>query len=114
MKPLLGALAGVAIFASSAMAEDCVAPEAPTVPDRFETEEELMAVYGEVKTFVTEKSVAYLECLDKEIGAINPDADNADERKAALEEAYNDNVDTQNAVNNRFKAAYGVWKKENP
>lgn len=93
---------------------DCRAPFEPDIPVRFETEEQLMAVYAEVKDFITVKSPEYLACLDAVRSGIDSDADDADAQTAMIDQKNNDNVDAQLAVKNRFDAAYKIWKDEHP
>lgn len=112
---ILGAFAALFLMSVSAQAAtDCRAPMEPDVPARFETEEQLMSTYGEVKDFIVTKSPKFLECLDVMRGEIDPAADDADARKAAIDQEHNDNVDAQTAVKARFDAAHAIWKQENP
>ena len=113
-KQIVSAMAGVLLMSTGALADECVTPTEPNVPERFETEDQLMATYEEVKAYVTHASPEFLACLEGQIEEINPDADNAAAQKAELERRHNENVDTQNAMNNRFKAAHTIWKEENP
>lgn len=112
---ILSACAAVFMLSVGAQAAmECKAPYEPDIPERFETEEQLMATYAEVKVFVQEKSPEHLECLAAMRKGIDPAADDADAQKAAIDQRHNDNVDAQNSVNNRFRAAYAIWKEEHP
>lgn len=112
---ILSACAALFMLSVGAQAaEECRAPYEPDIPVRFETEEQLMAIYAEVKDFITVKSPEYLACLDVMRGKIDPAADDADAQTAAIDQLNNDNVDAQNAVKNRFDAAYAIWKEEHP
>ena len=108
-------IAALFIATTGAQAVDqCRAPFAPEVPDTFETEEQLYAVYAEVKDFVQVKSPAYLECLDTLRNKIDPSAEDAATQKAALDEKHNANVNEQEDVGARFNTAYKAWKEANP
>lgn len=112
---ILGACAAVLLMSVSAQAAtECRAPMEPDIPARFETEEELMSVYGEVKDFIVTRSPEFLECLDKMRGEIDQEAEDAGAREAAIDQHHNDNVDAQTAVKERFDAAHQIWKKEHP
>ena len=112
---ILSAVAAVFLMSASAQAAtECRAPMEPDVPARFETETELMSTYGEVKDFIITKSPGFLECLDVMRGEIDSSADDADARKAAIDQQHNDNVDAQTSVKARFDAAHAIWKQEHP
>lgn len=112
---LISACAAVMLMTTgAAAATECRAPYEPAIPERFETEDQLMATYNEVKSFVQIKSPEFLECLDVMRSEVSPDAEDAAARVAEIDKKHNDNVDAQNAVNNRFTAAYAIWKEEHP
>lgn len=112
---ILSAVIAAFMFTVGAFAEEteCRAPYEPEVPDRFETYDEALASNQAVKKFVTESKV-YLDCLDFKRTQIDPDAEDAAEQEAKIIDAYNSNVDTQQALANRFKAAYEKYKAEHP
>lgn len=112
---ILAACAAVFMLSVGAQAAmECKAPFEPDIPTHFETEEQLMSVYAEVKDFITMKSPEFLECLDALRAQVDPDAEDADAQIADIDRRNNDNVDAQMAVKNRFDAAYKIWKKEHP
>lgn len=112
---ILSACAAVFMLSLGAQAAtECRAPLEPDVPIHFETEEQLMSVYEEVKDFIAVKSPEYLECLDVMRSRIDSAADDADAQIADIDQRHNDNVDAQSAVKNRFDAAHKIWKKEHP
>ena len=112
---ILSACAAVLLMSFSAQAAiECRAPMEPDIPARFETEEELMSIYGEVKDFIVTRSPEFLGCLDKMRAEVDQDAEDADARMAAIDQQHNDNVDAQTAVKERFDAAHKIWKKEHP
>lgn len=111
---LISAAFGAVLFSTTAFASECVAPDTPVVPDTFASAEERLATYEKVKAFIAVESPAYLECLDKKIQAINPDADNATEQEAELTALNNANVDAQMATKNRWDAANSAWKEIHP
>ena len=111
---IISACAALMLVATGASAQmECRAPYEPSVPERFETEEQLMATYEEVKSYVA-KSTEYIGCLDAMRSSVDPAAEDKKEQQKAIDLRNNENVDSQNAVNNRFKAAYAIWKEENP
>ena len=112
---ILSACAAIFMLSAGAQAEmECKAPFEPDIPVRFETEEQLMAVYAEVKDFIQVKSPEYLSCLDALRAQVDPDAEDSDAQIASIDQRNNDNVDAQRAVKNRFDAAYKIWKVEHP
>jgi uncharacterized membrane protein len=111
---ILSACAAVLLMSVSAQAAtECRSPMEPDIPARFETEEELMSVYSEVKDFIVTKSPEFLECLDVMRAEIDQEADDAAAKEAAIDQQHNDNVDAQTAVKERFDVAHAIWKKEN-
>ena len=112
---LLSAIFAVMFMTVGAHAADeCRAPFPPAVPDAFETEEQLMAVYEEVKDFVQVKSPAYLECLDTLRQKVDPQADDSAAQMAAIDEKHNANVADQEEVSGKFNKAYKAWKAAHP
>lgn len=112
---IISACAAVFLLSVSAQAaNECRAPMEPDIPARFETKEQLMSVYEEVKDFNLVKSPQYIECIDGLIAAVDPDAEDADAQIAALNQLNNDNFEAQTSVKARWDAAYGIWKEEHP
>ncbi len=112
---ILSACVAVFMLSSGAQAAtECRAPLEPDVPMHFDTEEQLMSVYAEVKDFITVKSPEYLECLGVMRSQVDSAADDADAQIADIDQRHNDNVDAQSAVKNRFDAAYKIWKEAHP
>lgn len=112
---IISACAAVFLMSASAQAAtECRAPMEPDIPARFETEEELMSTYGEVKTFITTKSPAFLECLDVMRGEVDSKSEDAAARTATIDQRHNENVDAQSSVKASFDAAHKIWKQENP
>lgn len=112
---ILSACAAVFMLSVGAQAAtDCRAPYEPDVPAHFETKDQLMAVYAEVKDFITVKSPEFLECLDIMRKEVDSSADDSGAQLAVIDQRHNENVEAQGAVKNRFDAAYKIWKEENP
>lgn len=112
---IISACAAVFLMSVSAQAAtECRAPMEPDVPARFETEEELMSTYGEVKDFIITKSPEFLECLDVMRDEVDPTAEDAADKTAKIDQRHNDNVDAQASVKARFDASHAIWKQEHP
>ena len=96
-------------FSSNVMAE-CEAPSAPIIPDgNVASQDELVAAQGAFKAF--EKNFYdFRDCLQEKEKAILPDAEDAEEQKAAIIEADNVAFDELNRVADKFNAAVRAFK----
>ncbi|EED35157.1 hypothetical protein NOR51B_1102 [Luminiphilus syltensis NOR5-1B] len=123
MKTLTTPFLAIALMAASpAFADDCEAPEAPTLPDGSSASmEEMVAGQGAIKAFQAE-SGEYRTCLDTEIAAAQKrvkkgDEDDKAEAAAAFEaatEAYNASVATEEKLAEDFNTAIRAFKAANP
>lgn len=120
MKSLALALAGLALVSASALAEDCTAPELPSIPDgASSTYDQMVEGMGAVKTF-QEANAAFMSCLEPQIKAATAaaTADGATElQKAAaqaLTEAHNAAVAAEEKLAGAFNTAIREFKAANP
>lgn len=120
MKSLSLALAGLALVSTCAMAEDCTAPEVPTIPDGgSSTYDQMIEGMGSVKTF-QEANATYMGCLEPKLAAATEAAkadDASDVQKAAamaLNEAYNAAVAAEEELAGAFNTEIREFKAANP
>ena len=106
-KYLLAAILLAPLMSPTAFAE-CSKEAAPTIPDGASaSEDEMKAGQQAVKAYIA-SSNAYLECLDAEGKAADPEE--VQELKDARVSNYNTAVDEQTAVADRFNAAVKAFK----
>lgn len=120
MRTLKILVAALAFNSAGALAGDCVAPEAPGVPDgAAATMDQMLAGQQAVKTFVA-ANLEYMNCLDPmiESAAEAAKADGAsDEAIAAVKELegqYNAAVTQEEEVAGAFNTAIRAYKAANP
>jgi len=113
-------LAGFVLASGQALAQDCNAPAAPTLPDGASaTLEEMLAGQQAVKDF-QEANIAYLQCLDPLISAAAEKAaakESSQEDRAAvkrLEKAYNAAVTQEQDLAGQFNTEIREYKAANP
>ncbi|MEZ5568452.1 MAG: hypothetical protein R3E54_08965 [Halioglobus sp.] len=119
MKAITLTLLGL-LSAGSAWAQDCTAPQAPTIPDGSSASmEQMLEGQQAVKTFQAANS-EYMTCLDPQIAAASARAtaeEASDGDRAALkslEEAYNAAVSREEAVAGEFNKQIREYKAANP
>ena len=120
MKTLKTALLALALSSTPALAQDCAAPAAPTLPDGATSSyDDMIAGMGQVKDFQA-ANAEYLSCLEPQIEAAKTAAmaeDAPDEAKAALmaaEKAYNDAVSVEEGIAGQFNNEIREYKAANP
>ena len=120
MKTLKTALLTLAMAGTPALAQDCTAPAAPTLPDGGSSSyEEMVAGMGSVKDYQAANAEYLSSCLEPAIEAAK-DAmaeDASDEAKAALvaaEKAYNDAVSAEEDLAGQFNTEIREYKAANP
>lgn len=120
MKSLSLALAGLALVSASALAEDCTAPEVPSIPDGgASTYDQMVEGMGAVKAF-QEANSAYMSCIEPKLAAATEaaKADGAsDIEKAAaqaLNEVYNAAVTAEEELAGAFNTEIREFKAANP
>jgi hypothetical protein len=108
------------LSAGTAWAQDCTAPQAPTIPDGSSASmEQMLQGQQAVKTFQAANS-EYMTCLDPLIAAATAqataeDASDADRASLkSLEEAYNAAVSREEAVAGDFNTQIRNYKAANP
>lgn len=91
---------------------ECAMPESPTIPNgRRATEQELVAVVAEIKTFQAALADyrACLQAQEQELGEeITP------EQQRTILRSYNESVDEEEAVAAEFNDAVQAFKAANP
>ena len=115
------AMMGLALVSSAAIAEDCVAPDAPAgLPDGATASmEEMLEGQKTVKAFQA-ANLDYMKCLEPQIEAATPAAtadDASDEAKdalKALEESYNAAVSQEEELAGQFNTEIREYKAANP
>jgi hypothetical protein len=120
MKALKTALLGIALTSSFAIADDCVKPDAPTIPDGASaTMEQMLAGQKAVKAFQA-ANLEYMGCLEPLVSAAQAnlqDGKGSEEAVAAykkLEETYNAAVSMEEEVAGAFNAQIKAYKAANP
>jgi len=116
-------LALFAVCSTSAWAGDCDKPNTPTVPNGAKADMETMLEGKKaISAFQTSNS-EYLGCLNKDIEAqkskIAEGGDESDIAKAKKEfekltEKYNEAVDAEEQLANKFNSAIREFKQANP
>jgi hypothetical protein len=114
------AIASLALCTASVHAQDCTAPEVPSLPDGgASTMEQMLEGQQAVKTF-QEANLEYMNCLDPQISAAAEkaqDEEASDADRAALqqlEEAYNAAVSKEEELAGQFNAEIREYKAANP
>ncbi|MEM6580748.1 MAG: hypothetical protein AAF699_05725 [Pseudomonadota bacterium] len=120
MKPLLITAASVliALQSTASWAEDCVAPEAPTLIEGEESSmEQMLEAQKAVKAFQT-ANLAYMDCLAPQLDAAEMAAKEGDEtaveRYTSIQQSYNDAVSREEAVAEKFNTEIRDYKAANP
>lgn len=104
------ASAMLAGFSTVAMAEDCVLPTAPIIPDgNVASKDELVAAQGAYKEF--ELTIdGYRGCLEEQEKKIAVDAEDAEAQRAALLALDGASVDALTKVAEEFNVAVRAFK----
>lgn len=120
MPTLRSALLGIALTSSFVVADDCVKPDAPSIPDGASaTMEQMLAGQKAVKAFQS-ANLEYMGCLEPVLGAAQAklqDGEGSEEAVAAykkLEETYNAAVSMEEEVAGAFNAQIKAYKAANP
>lgn len=99
-------------FSSAAMADDCVRPTAPSVPNgATASKEEMISAKHAITKYVAESDsyIACVDALDAKIPA-NLKPEDAKTQHVALITRHNAAVDEQQAVANQFNNAVKAYK----
>ena len=118
MKNLKFAVLGLALGSTVSMAQDCVAPDTPQIPEGDEASlEQMIAAQKAIKAFQG-ANLAYMGCLEPELNAA-AEAATAGEEEAArryesIQEAYNAAVSAEEDVAGKFNAEIRDYKAANP
>ncbi len=122
MKLLRTAVVGLALYSASTLAEDCVAPDAPQIPNgASSTMEQMLAGQKAVKAFQT-ANIEYMGCLESGLSAAEAalkEASEEDEPAAKAKydsavETYNSAVSKEEEVAGQFNTEIREYKAANP
>ena len=120
MKTLRTALLAITLTSAHASADDCVKPDAPSIPNgASSTMEQMLAGQKAVKAFQA-ANLEYMGCLEPMITAAQAklqDGEGSEEAIAAykkLEETYNAAVSMEEEVAGAFNAQIKAYKAANP
>lgn len=118
MKSLKFALLGLALGSTVAMAEDCVAPDAPSISEGEEsTLEQMLASQKAVKEFQA-ANLEYMSCLEPKLTAAEAAAkegqEGAVESYQKIQETYNAAVSREEEVATKFNNEIRDYKTANP
>jgi hypothetical protein len=118
MKYLTIAVLGLALNSTLAMAEDCVAPTPPAIPEGEESSlEQMLNGQKAVKAF-QEANLAYMSCLEPKLTAAEEAAkagtEGAAENYLKLQETYNNAVSKEEEVAGKFNSEIRDYKTANP
>ena len=118
MKSLKFALLGLALGGTVAMAEDCVAPDAPSISEGEEsTLEQMLASQKAVKEFQA-ANLEYMSCLEPTLTAAEAAAkegqEGAVESYQKIQETYNAAVSREEEVATKFNNEIRDYKTANP
>ena len=117
-------IAAIGLFLGSTLvvADDCVMPEAPAMPDGTSaTMEQMIAGQASVKAFQAE-NIAYMACVETGLNTAEAalsaaTEDNKESAKKAygdIEATYNAAVSAEEEVAGQFNAAIRSYKAANP
>ncbi len=118
----VAAALALTIASTTSLAQDCVLPEKPTIPDGASASlEDMLAGQKAVKAF-QEANVAYMGCLEPQLKAAEAAAKSAaDDAKEAATAAYNTAVEAYNAavaaeeeIAGQFNTEIREYKAANP
>ncbi len=101
------------LFAASAVAEDCTAPEAPSLPDGgSSTMEQMLEGQKAVKAFQA-ANLEYMGCLEARFTAAEQAAkEGPDDEKAAAQEQYTEAMNAYNAAVTKEEEVAGQFNTE--
>jgi hypothetical protein len=101
------------LFAASAVAEDCTAPAAPSLPDGgSSTMEQMLEGQQAVKAFQA-ANLEYMTCLEERFTAAEQAAkEGSDDEKAAAQEQYNEAMNAYNAAVTKEEEVAGQFNTE--
>ena len=101
------------VFAAGAAAEDCNAPEAPTLPEGgSSTMEQMLEGQKAVKAFQA-ANLEYMGCLETKFTAAEEAAKKgSDEEKADAQKVYNESMNAYNAAVTKEEEVAGQFNTE--
>jgi hypothetical protein len=113
MKTVRNSLLGLALIAPLAMAQDCVSPMAPDLPNGANASmEQMLAGQKAVKAFQA-ANLEYMSCLEGDLNAAEAAVKAAtEEEKTAAQTAYDKAVEAYNAAVSREEEIAGQFNTE--
>ncbi len=118
MKILTYTALALTLGANAALADDCTAPEAPTLPDGASSSmEQMLEGQKAVKTFQA-ANLEYMQCLEPALSAaemqVKEGVEGAEDSYKAIEERYNAAVSLEEEVAGQFNTEIREYKAANP
>lgn len=121
MKHLTHTVFALMLTTGHAVAQDCTAPEKPTLPDGSSaTMEQMLEGQKTVKAYQAE-NVAFRECLEPGLEKAKLAAEQGEEGSEeaveafmTLQESYNNSVSAEEAVAGQFNTEVREFKAANP
>jgi len=118
MKSMTFALAGLILGSTVSIADDCVAPAKPAIPDGGSSSlEQMLAGQKAVKEFQA-ANLAYMSCLEPKLAAAEADVsagtEGAAETYQQLQTTYNAAVSAEEEVAGQFNTEIRDYKAANP
>lgn len=118
MRLLIYPALALALSANAAMADDCMAPTSPQLPDgASSTMEQMLEGQKAVKAFQT-ANLEYMKCLEPALSAaemqVKEGAEGAADIYKDIEERYNAAVSAEEEVAGQFNTAIREYKAANP
>jgi len=114
------ALAGLALGSAVSMAEDCTAPDVPTLPDgATATLQQMLDGQAAVKAYQA-SNTEYRSCLEPQISAAevaasgDSPAPELTEALKTLNEQYNASVSAEETLAGKFNTELKAYKAANP
>ena len=118
MKTIRMLVLGLTLGSAVSMAEECVAPDAPQVPEGKEaTLEQMLAAQKSIKEFQA-ANLSYMGCLEPMLSAAEASAkegeEGAVENYQKIQDTYNAAVSREEEVAGKFNAEIRDYKAANP
>lgn len=118
MKIIKIAVLGLALGSAASMADDCVAPAQPEVPEGEDSSlEQMLSGQKAVKAF-QEANLQYMSCLEPQLAAaeaaVKEGAEGAVDKYTKLQETYNAAVSAEEEVAGKFNTEIRDYKTANP
>lgn len=118
MKNFRIVIVGLALGSAVSMADDCVAPDAPQIPEGEEaTMDQMLATQKSIKAFQV-ANLDYMSCLEPMLSAAEAAAkegvEGSVENYQTLQETYNAAVSAEEEIAGKFNTEIRDYKAANP